>query len=59
MAMDSTQRMNVPGTCDKNWGWRFNWQQLSEAQKLEITLAISSSGRRMSDHYLPIDTSLC
>ena len=59
MAMDSTQRMNVPGTCYKNWGWRFNWQQLSEAQKLEITLAISSSGRRMSDHYLPIDTSLC
>jgi len=59
MAMDSTQRMNIPGTCDENWGWRFNWQQLSEAQKLEITLAISSSERLISENFLPIESSLC
>jgi len=28
LLLDSSARMNVPGTLGENWGWRFNWQQL-------------------------------
>lgn len=29
LALDSTHRMNTPGTSTGNWHWRFNWQQLT------------------------------
>ncbi|MDP3332523.1 MAG: 4-alpha-glucanotransferase, partial [Methylococcaceae bacterium] len=32
LALDSTHRMNTPGTCTGNWHWRFNWLQLSASQ---------------------------
>jgi len=28
LLLDSSARMNVPGTVGDNWHWRFNWQQL-------------------------------
>ena len=28
LLLDSSARMNVPGTLGGNWNWRFNWQQL-------------------------------
>ena len=28
LMLDSTARMNMPGTVGGNWGWRFDWQQL-------------------------------
>ena len=28
LALDSTHRMNIPGTTDGNWSWQFEWQQL-------------------------------
>ncbi len=28
LMLDSSARMNTPGTTEGNWGWRFEWQQL-------------------------------
>ena len=28
LALDSSNRMNMPGTSDKNWRWRFSWNQV-------------------------------
>lgn len=28
LALDSDSRMNTPGTPDKNWRWRFSWEQV-------------------------------
>ena len=45
LALDSTHRMNTPGTSSGNWHWRFNWQQLSVAQQKYIASVISSTRR--------------
>jgi 4-alpha-glucanotransferase len=31
LGLDSSARMNVPGTCGGNWGWRFRKGQIDEA----------------------------
>jgi 4-alpha-glucanotransferase len=46
MALDSTHRMNTPGTCSGNWHWRFNWLQLTAEQKQNVTTLIAQSGRQ-------------
>lgn len=28
LSMDSSQRMNMPGTTEGNWTWRFEWQRI-------------------------------
>jgi 4-alpha-glucanotransferase len=33
LELDGGSRMNVPGTADGNWGWRFDWPQLTSIQK--------------------------
>ena len=30
LMLDSSARMNTPGTIGGNWGWRFDWQQLNQ-----------------------------
>lgn len=30
LSLDSSHRMNIPGTTDDNWRWRFDWDQLNE-----------------------------
>ena len=30
LELGSDQRMNIPGTVDDNWLWRFNWDQVSD-----------------------------
>ena len=30
LSLGGEHRMNVPGTAEGNWGWRFNWDQLEE-----------------------------
>jgi 4-alpha-glucanotransferase len=30
LALDGTHRMNVPGTTEGNWRWRFGWEQVPE-----------------------------
>ncbi|WKE64813.1 4-alpha-glucanotransferase [Gallaecimonas kandeliae] len=41
LALDSSHRMNTPGTVEGNWRWRFDWQQLPPelAQGLRRRLA--------------------
>jgi len=45
LALDSSHRMNTPGTSTGNWHWRFNWQQLSELQKKTFAEAIARTNR--------------
>jgi len=35
MGLDETGRMNVPGTVDGNWLWRFEWNDLNQPQVVE------------------------
>ena len=28
LGLDGDNRMNMPGTCEGNWGWRFAWDQV-------------------------------
>lgn len=28
LELDTNHRMNMPGTTEKNWSWRFNWSQI-------------------------------
>jgi len=45
LALDTTHRMNTPGTSSGNWHWRFNWQQLTQQQKNLFKHLVASSGR--------------
>lgn len=45
LALDSSHRMNTPGTCSGNWHWRFNWQQLTADQTVSIAEVITRTGR--------------
>ncbi len=40
LALDGEHRMNMPGTTDKNWRWKFDWQQVPDnlAQKIHHLL---------------------
>lgn len=46
LALDSSHRMNTPGTSSGNWHWRFNWQQLSTEQKKTIAKVIARTRRK-------------
>lgn len=45
LALDTNHRMNTPGTSAGNWHWRFNWQQLSIAQKDFFATVVKRTGR--------------
>ncbi len=45
LALDSTHRMNTPGTSTGNWHWRFNWQQLTQARKQWFKELLARTGR--------------
>ena len=45
LALDSSHRMNTPGTSSGNWHWRFSWSQLSEAQQQYIKQSIARTDR--------------
>jgi len=36
LGLGSDARMNIPGTSDGNWGWRFTWDQVSPDLSREI-----------------------
>lgn len=42
LALDSEQRMNVPGVTEGNWRWRFAWEQLPDdlAERLRELVAL-------------------
>ncbi|KAF3983278.1 MAG: 4-alpha-glucanotransferase [Methylococcales symbiont of Hymedesmia sp. n. MRB-2018] len=45
LELGSEDRMNVPGTCEGNWSWRFEWGQLTEDQVKRLTHLIKLFGR--------------
>ncbi len=46
LALDGDGRMNVPGTVEGNWQWRFNWQQLTADRVNKLTRMVDMFGRR-------------
>ena len=45
LELGSEHRMNVPGTIEGNWKWRFEWSDLHEDQVHKIAHAIDLFGR--------------
>ena len=45
LELGAEHRMNVPGTCEGNWTWRFNWSQFSPDQQQRISATIHKSNR--------------
>jgi 4-alpha-glucanotransferase len=37
--------MNIPGTSKGNWGWRFDWNQLTEEKAGRLGRLIKMFGR--------------
>lgn len=40
LELDSEHRMNIPGTTDGNWKWRFDWDQLKDRHVKQLARAI-------------------
>lgn len=45
LQLDSTHRMNIPGTIEGNWGWRFEWSQLQPEMRESFAAAIARHHR--------------
>ncbi len=41
LLLDSSSRMNIPGTVEKNWLWQFHWEQLDDSRLEKITELIA------------------
>ncbi len=52
LGLDTTHRMNMPGTMQGNWQWRFNWDMLNEENIECIKHAIRHSKRVHKWHSL-------
>jgi 4-alpha-glucanotransferase len=50
LALDSSHRMNIPGTIEKNWLWRFKWNMLTVEQLDTIKQAIARHNRAAHHH---------
>lgn len=46
LALDSTCRMNIPGTIEGNWKWRFSWHQLNHAYKHRMKTLVVQAKRK-------------
>ena len=45
LELGSEDRMNIPGTCSGNWGWRFKWEQLTEEKAGHLSHLVKLFGR--------------
>ena len=50
LGLDSEHRMNTPGTIDKNWRWRFDWNALKSEDINSIKQAIQRNNRAHKWH---------
>ena len=46
LALDGSNRMNTPGTASGNWGWRFDWSQLTTEQEEFFAGVVERTGRK-------------
>ena len=45
LGLDSSARMNIPGTISGNWRWRFSWEMLTEDKMLRMKHLTNKYGR--------------
>ena len=45
LALDSSDRMNIPGTSEGNWTWRFDWHQLQPGRQAHFSHLVALYGR--------------
>jgi 4-alpha-glucanotransferase len=45
LGLDSRARMNLPGTAEGNWGWRFDWTQLGARDRDKLAEITAVYGR--------------
>ena len=45
LMLDASQRMNVPGTSEGNWGWQFDWSQVPDELAEHIKALVIHSNR--------------
>jgi len=45
LGLDSSGRMNLPGTTEDNWNWRFDWAQVEEDLALRLHQRAKMYGR--------------
>ena len=45
LGLDSSHRMNVPGTSEGNWSWRFDWHQLQPGLQSHMHHLVKLYGR--------------
>ncbi|MES2546327.1 MAG: 4-alpha-glucanotransferase [Pseudomonadota bacterium] len=50
LALDSTNRMNTPGTLGGNWVWRFDWAEMKPEQQQYFADAVQRFGRHSTQH---------
>ncbi len=48
LALDSTNRMNTPGTLGGNWLWRFDWSELTSERQQRFADAVQRYGRHVN-----------
>ncbi len=46
LKLDSSARMNIPGTTEGNWQWQFQWQQLRQTHVSQTLRPLISSSKR-------------
>jgi len=46
--LDGEARMNLPGTMDNNWRWRFDWKQIADDLASGIRQKLLLAGRLLS-----------
>ncbi|MEC7722336.1 MAG: 4-alpha-glucanotransferase [Candidatus Thermoplasmatota archaeon] len=42
MGLGSEARMNIPGTVDGNWTWRFAWSDLDSFEVIHFRAAVAA-----------------
>jgi 4-alpha-glucanotransferase len=45
LGLDTTARMNTPGTATGNWTWRFDWSTVGSAPARHLGRLAAASGR--------------
>ena len=49
LGLDGSHRMNLPGTTEGNWAWRFSWDQVAEDLAERIRRRVEMYGRLVSE----------